>query len=73
MKTYSGQKRLKKQKFPLKELMYQDKQEMKIIKLFLDISETKKPGKNLNELPLTIVDSSLCYQWIADSFQYRIY
>jgi len=62
----SGQEAFKKAEVPLKEFMYRQTRD-EDIKLFLDISETKKP-EDLNELPLTIVIPAFAISELRTAF-----
>lgn len=62
----SGQEAIKKAEGPLKDFMYKQTRD-EDIKLFLDISETKKP-EDLNDLPLTIVIPAFAISELRTAF-----
>ncbi|WP_424253659.1 flagellar type III secretion system pore protein FliP [Carnobacterium sp.] len=62
----SGQEAFKKAEVPLKDFMYRQTRD-EDIKLFLDISETKKPD-DLNDLPLTIVIPAFAISELRTAF-----
>lgn len=62
----SGQEAIKKAEVPLKDFMYRQTRD-EDIKLFLDISETKKP-EDLNDLPLTIVIPAFAISELRTAF-----